>query len=278
MSKKRLGSMSDVFVGPSDTTRDHANTINSKWGSKDNFFTGGRAIWDKISPKRRGKRRSSDASIISSYADRRDVGGVPAIGAGGGRSRKQRRGVPQIAASQIGPGRERVPNISGAGAASTTAPAIGSGSVEVGGRSRERSAPVLGGYAVAEGNSPGGASKRYRRTPRGILAQFGFRKLAPEEERELDLFLRRAHQAGHEVPYRQWMSWRASIMLDEITVMDLWNGPIGQDIQRRYGAMGQELDKPEAARTPGQVVQPEEETREAGVAPSTRPEGAEVVR
>jgi hypothetical protein len=280
-SRKRKKSLSD--------------SLFEKWGSKDNFFTLSGSAARAFGGNGKSKRQGQSASINISGAgsldrdapqiagggrasrkvpdiggrrrDRRkrsvpDVGGagqvasrdVPSIGGGG----LSERGIPSLGGRAKGK-KERIPGVSGAGKASRDAPSLGEDpykgkkqppdiSGRVGpwqGRRRERAAGVVGSIAAQVGR---------------------FRPLSDKEEAEYSLFVRRAHQAGYEVGPWQTSSWRADLMLQKYDAEDLWRNDIGQEIQRRYGTKGADLDLPPEDRPKRGFVREREEPKDEGVA------------
>jgi len=280
-----------------------SDSLFAKWGDKDNFFTlrgpvarafggnskrrrrgqsaainisgagsldrnapqiagGGRASRDvpDIGGKRRDrrKRKSPDISGAGQVASR----DVPSIGGGG----QSARGVPSLGGRDKRK-KERVPGISGAGKASRDAPTLGADPYK-----GKRQPPDISGRTGPWSQRSRERAKTTAGTfMRSITAQAGrFRALSEEEESAIDLFIRRAASAGYEINSHQRLSWKANVMLGKIDAADLWRSDIGEEIQRRYGKHGQDLDLPEAERPKRGFVQEREEVREGGVRPSTR--------
>jgi len=275
--------------------KSYSDLLFAKWGDKDNFFTlrGGaaRAFGGNGKKQRRGQSASINISGAGSLdrdapqiggsgratrkvpdiggrrRDRRkrkvpDVGGagqvasrdVPSISGGGQAS----RGVPSLGGRAKGK-KERIPSVSGAGKASRDAPSLGEDPYK-----GKRQPPDISGKV---GPWQGRRRERTARVVGAIAAQVGrFRPLTEKEEAEFGLFISRAHQAGYEVGSWQTASWRADLMLQKYDAVDLWRNEIGQEIQRRYGKKGADLDLPPEQRPKRGFVREREEPKDEGVA------------
>lgn len=264
--------------------------------SKENFFrlTGPAARVFGTNDRKRRQKASLNISGAGSL-DR----SAPQIAGSGLASRD----VPDLSGRKRDRRKRRVPGISGAGSRDQGIPSIGGsaaasrGVPSLGGRNKRRQervpsigaggkasrdAPSLGGNAkgVPDISAAVGAGKRNRlkdvnlfigRQVRSVAASVGgFSALSEAEQNEMDLFVRRASQAGYQVDRSQRLSWSADLMLGKYEAADLWKTDIGQGIERRYGTRGEDLDLPEADRPKRGFVPEDEEVREGGVRPSTR--------
>lgn len=278
---------------------DFSKSLFAKAGSKENFWT----LTGRMGSLFGGRDKSRDKLNISGAGlPDRDA---PQIGGGGvvkgkapdisGRQRDQRAGrVPDIGGA--GSVRSTIADIGGGGDTNTKTPSLG-GPPKVGRRKPKGKVPSIGALGktsdkvpslggVKEAGvpdigaaGPGKTGKGAKRVERGILRLStvvgGFRALSDDEETEFNLFIRRSMAAGLDVGNRNIHGWKARVMLQQMTVDDLWKTDAGQDIERRYGRKGEYLDLPEAER-PKIVVPEVEETKEAGVRPSARAVGKDI--
>lgn len=273
---------------------DRVGEIFAPWGKKENFFTSSARAIGILGPRGKRARQRSVPGISGSGRVDKETPGI----AGSGRRAGD---VPDVSGRRRDRSKSDIPDIAGSGGKNRGVPDIGgdgrTGDVpDIGGqrnikdrdkvpgigaagkRGKDAGLPDIGGDGLDDNviqisGAIGTERKRKRKGQDkrpglggdgGWNTGTGFRAMTQQEEAEYMLFVRRVDQVGIPMTRSMQSSWQANIMLDKMKVEELWNTPIGAEVQRLYGAKGADLDQPADDRPRRQFI-PQEERKSNGL-------------